>query len=830
MERSSRTDAQLLARNMGIPENAEQVLIFSESSHWDPNWLRTSEHYFDKYVRHNLDQALEELIKEPRRIYSIECMFFLRMYWDRYPSKREIVRTFINESRLRLTGSGVTTADTLLPSAEAILRDFLIGQEWLRNNGMRQEPDLAYFSDSFGCTPALPSLLNAAGFTRTAITRIDGMYFIGCDYEPSRRFPRSGSTAELLLNRERCLDFIWRDRNGAEVLCHWNAYTYGQGDMLAFAGITRIYLARLAISFRTDRHIASRIKKYVSELAPYSRTPYMFCPIGFDFAEPICDLVNLLDRYNEKYYPTTGVWAVNAGLDDYLSLVDTYRDALPVLEPDPNPYWTGFYTARPTLKKKCRQLVEKLLLAEKLSLLPEDREGDKRDIEDAWWQAATSNHHDFITGTSPDKIVEKEQLPWIDKASRSVDAVISRFASAIDGTDSDIPAPDTASTATRTGLPSWSRKNGRIRIETGFYHIELDENAGGAIVSVQSRKSKIPLLAGISNDPVSFKDSGGLWRMGMEFAGGKWKESTRACNYPSHIEVRERDGGLEFTCNTKLNGEMFLRRMWICDDSPAIHCRIEGMAAKGYSVVIRFATGICSKQLVMGTPGGIVTRPSKKIYNPTFWPLHNFAHLRDDATGRGLAVIQQAPGAISCKPVGEFELVAMRNAVREKAFGLIGIPANPASGHERESYAFEYALLFTENGDWRENGVHIAAWDIAGGTAAHPWRDAEYGALQSIAASIVTTDSPNVRIVAIKPASRGEGIIIRLNSPVVPDVPLSIISRQITVVKAFLCDARERDLEPLQMRDGAVKVTMPGTIASVRLLPGTNMVEGHVNA
>jgi hypothetical protein len=824
MERSSRPDAQQPARSLGIPENAEQVLIFSESSHWDPNWIHTSEYYFEKYVRHNLDQALEELKKEPRRIYSIECIFFLRMYWDRYPSKREIVRTFINESRLRLTGSGVTTADTLLPSSEAILRDFLIGQEWLRTNGMEQEPDLAYFSDSFGCTPALPSLLNAAGFNRTAITRIDGMYFIGCDYESSQRFPRTGSTAALLLNSERCLDFIWRDRNGAEVLCHWNAYTYGQGDMLAFAGITRIYLARLAVPFRTDRHIARRIRKYVSQLAPYSQTPYMFCPIGFDFAEPIPELVELLDRYNEKYYPTTGVWAVNAGLDDYLSLVETYRDALPVLEPDPNPYWTGFYTARPTLKKKCLDLVDNLLLAEKLSLLAEGREGDNRgseNLEDAWWQAATSNHHDFITGTSPDKIVEKEQLPWIDKAASSVDAVISQLTGA---------ASDIAAAATCTGLPSWSRKNGKIRIETGFYQIELDENAGGAIVSVQSRKSKTPLLAGISNDPVSFKDSGGLWRMGMEFAGGKWKESMRAGSHLSHIEVQERNGGLEFICSTKLNGEMFLRRIWICNESPAIHCRIEGMAAKGYSVVIRFATGIRSKQLVMATPGGVVSRPAKKIYNPTFWPLHNFVHLRDDATGRGLAVIQPLPGAISCKPDGELELVAMRNAMREKAFGLIGIPANPASGHERESYAFEYTLLFTENGDWRENGVHIAAWDIADGMAANPWRDAEYGALQSITTSIVTCDSPNVRIVAIKPASRGEGTIVRLNAPVVPDVPVSIISRQLTVTEAFLCDARERDLEPLQVYDGAVSVTMSGTISSVRLLPGTNMGEGHVNA
>ncbi|MCJ7551105.1 MAG: hypothetical protein MUQ30_15635, partial [Anaerolineae bacterium] len=135
---------------LGIPADAEKVLIFTESSHWDPNWLMTSEAYFDRFVRDNLDQAIEELRREPRRIYSIECMFFLRMYWERCPDKQGTVRALVNEGRFRLTSSGVTTADTLLPSTEAILRDFLIGQEWLRANGMTPEPTLAYFTDSFG--------------------------------------------------------------------------------------------------------------------------------------------------------------------------------------------------------------------------------------------------------------------------------------------------------------------------------------------------------------------------------------------------------------------------------------------------------------------------------------------------------------------------------------------------------------------------------------------------------------------------------------------------------------------------------------------------------
>ena len=39
-----------------------------------------------------------------------------------------------------------------------------------------------------------------------------------------------------------------------------------------------------------------------------------------------------------------------------------------------------------------------------------------------------------------------------------------------------------------------------------------------------------------------------------------------------------------------------------------------------------------------------------------------------------------------------------------------------------------------------------------------------------------------------------------------------------TVRAAFLCDARERDLAPLEILTNTVRLQMPGTIATIRLL------------
>jgi hypothetical protein len=103
MDHTRQVASVSLRSKVGIPDDAKRVLIFSESSHWDPNWMHTSEEYFDRFVRPNLDQAIEELLQELRRTYSIECILFLRMYWDRFPAQRDKIRTLVNERRLRLT-------------------------------------------------------------------------------------------------------------------------------------------------------------------------------------------------------------------------------------------------------------------------------------------------------------------------------------------------------------------------------------------------------------------------------------------------------------------------------------------------------------------------------------------------------------------------------------------------------------------------------------------------------------------------------------------------------------------------------------------------------
>lgn len=822
-----------IRERLGVPADAERVLILAESSHWDPNWLHTSEVYYERFVERILDQAVQALEEQPRRVYTLESVFFLRMYWDRRPEQRERITALFKDRRLRLSSPAVSTADTIIPSPEAILRDFLIGQEWLRANGLESDSKLAYFPDSFGASPALPSMLQAAGFSHTAITRVDGMYFPGFEFNFLGRYPRRGSTAELLMKVEHTLDFVWRDRSGAKVLCHWNAFSYFQGDLLAHRGLSRIYLLPLAITDRSEVNIARRIRRFAWQLGPLSRTPYMFCPIGVDFISPIPDMVSLLDRYNRVRYPKTGIWVVNAGLDDYLELVESHREQLPEIELDPNPYWSGFYAARPKLKDRCHELLERLLLVDRLTFLPENMPAAQsvgQELQSAHWTAAVANHHDFITGTSPDPTVEQEQLPWLAAANAAVRSAINRLtigngrgangfhpANQNGRLHSPVaraanPRPGRSPSAGR--MPRWSRDGDRLQIETDDYRIELDAAAGGAIVSATDPTGGEPLLTGPSNDLVSYHGSGGLWRMGHEIEGGAWKAHRRASDQAVELQVEEQPEGLQVSWFSELDGERILRSARFAADCALIRFRVTGCAPKHRTITVSFATDLLTDQLTMDVPGGVIDRPAAKLRVPTFWPFQHFLHVVGSAGRRGLAVFQRRPGAASYKPAQSLELVALRNATRERAYRWFPVSGHPAAGFEQDSYTYEYALAFTQDGGWDQNALPATAVALM----QNGWGGPLTEAVLQRTAGMIALDRPDVWITANKPASRGDGRVVRLYTHTAQGQPVTLTVEPHVLRGATLCDARERDLRPLKVQDGSVQLTMPGSIATLRLI------------
>jgi hypothetical protein len=868
-----------LRTRLGIPDHAEKVLIFGETSHWDPNWLFTSEEYYKKRIRSILQEVVDELEKEPRRVFSIESLFFLQLYWKREPSKRDKIRNLVNSGQLLLTGTGITTPDTLLPETEAIFRDYLLGQEWLRKHDMQVEPDLAYLPDNFGHSPALPSILSSLGFTKTAITRIDGMYFVTSDYRPRRAFPLAGSSAELLLKTHKTLDFVWRGPDTTEeVLCHWNAFTYFQGDMLAHLGIIRWMGTVFGMPWRTGAHVARRIRGFVNQLAPLSKTPYLFCPIGCDFNGPIPNLVSLLDRYNETRYPKTGVFALAAGLGDYLELVNGHRAKLPILELDPNPYWMGFYATRPDIKVRCNRIARKLVLAEKLfttsalkdkqrgletiasvrapgeptvkssvesSASAETTEGEcghtplqpvhdsseerctvmdtmstypppaplqtyarremdmRRRLSEAWRLVVMSNHHDFITGTSPDRVWHKEQGPWLTRAERLVDRALEVLSQPLAPGPGEVPQ----------GIPKYGYQERHLKISTRFYELVLSEDRGGCIEKCERTGEGKPLISAPSNDLIAYRDSGGLWRMGHEFLGGKFRQVARISSSTATIATCEQQGVLEVQIDSTLIGLPFRRWLWIRDDSPIIRMRVQGAAPLGHTITCAFSSAINADTWWMDVPGGVVERPAHKLYDPTFWPANSFTVVKAEQ-GDGFVLFMGGPACTALRKNGQVECVVLRNAPKERAFGILPLFSFPASGTDPDSHIIDYAVWFSLPGDLPFHRPAVTVRDALG----QGWFGKRGVNIDDAADRLLGLDRSDVVVTTIKTADRGNGVIVRLYCTSSNRGTVRLTCPFIKIRAAWLCDARERDIAEVDLLEQTVLVPLNQATVTLRLL------------
>jgi len=796
-----------LRERLGVPASADEVVIVAETTHWDPDWLLSADTYSCWFVGPTLDAVLDELDAEPRRVFSLECVFFVERYWRDRPEQRDRLRTLVNEGRLHFTGSGVTTPDTLLPEDELILRDLLVGQEWLRSHGMHQEPRLLYLPDSFGHSPGLPALLRAAGIDRAAICRIAGMRFPGADLEPAGRFPRPGTAAAELLEAGTA-DFVWRAPDGSEVLTHWMAHGYGHGDMIGSGGLSRALRLPTSWRDRRPRHVDRQVQRLLAELRRVARTPYLLLPIGYDFVAPVPRLVDLLDDWNDRNHDRTGTWLVNGTIDDHLDLVEQRRDVLPTIELDPNPYWSGFYASRPELKAAARDLGRRLIARDAAQVAAQLAEHDVSDMSNdgpAWWTAVTSNHHDFVTGTAPDRVVTHEQLPWLRRAIAATPWPA-------------MTSPPTAA-STRTAAPATEQlqldRDGDHTVVSGRWgSIAFDAARGGAAVSLTDSDGS-ELLAGPSLTVSSYVDSGGLWRLGQEIFGGRWSLADDSSRHPATIQAVLTDDGARVEVRARCDDhDVVLTHTLRAGDATVVtDTSVHPRRRRSISLVIR-PRGAASS-ITMHQPGGVVRRPLRRFYEPTYWPLHSSMvtdpTVGPDGRATGLAIATASPTGVHVDDDGTTEVLIARAPFKELAFGVVPVMA-PAWGWRTgtQTAAFAWTL-----GTDRDRGRLTGLVDAAVGRPAPAWP--------------VDLDDPDVEVVAVKRAHRGDGVIVRLRDWALASTPRrNSTGRSVhlrwsdptrRIVRAHATDALERDRAPLNLTpDGRVEVVRSAHVVSVRVV------------
>ncbi len=388
---------------LGIPTTAKQVMIVSQSSHWDIDWRTTFDGYFYKgylgdSVNDIIKQALDMLDTYPGYYYSICEIAFLQKYWEVHPEDHARIIKYLENGHLRIVGGGMTSPDTNLPTGESLIMDWLYGNLWVGDlAGIK--PVTAWQPDSFGHAQSLPDILASLGYKYVGFTRVPGNSSMS---QWLGSAPVTPNSFAALLFSTGSIDFVWKGTGGATVLAHFVPGSYGEGDALYSGGTNQAYINGV-------------LSGLISQLKPVSPTGYMFLPVGKDFMPPDQYLPEQVAGWDATMFTSTGVYITLATFEDYMKLVSFHTDKLPTYAVDLNPYFTGYYGTRPKLKKLARETTYALTSAQLYSVIASlaGYTYPAGTFTDVWEPFLRSDHHDFIPGTSADSVYYTEQVPLL---------------------------------------------------------------------------------------------------------------------------------------------------------------------------------------------------------------------------------------------------------------------------------------------------------------------------------------------------------------------------------------------------------------------------------
>ena len=786
-----------LRTKLNIPKEAEKVLIFTETSHWDPDWLLTSEEYFHLRVKRQLIKAVRELLKEPRRIYGVECVFFLKMLYDHVPSIRDDLFFLIKEKRLRMLGVGITTPDTIIPSSEALLRDYLLGLKWIKEHFDFQGITTAFLPDSFGFSPAIVDIYAHLGFDSVALCRLDGMYFLGNETEMPHEFPKVGSSAYKLMREEKTLDFFFESPNGNKILTHWLAYTYGQGELLTHVGITRLLGLPFALYFPNKALVAKRVARYVRQLSKYTKSPYMLCPIGFDFSYPIKNLINHLDVYNEFFYPKTGIWVTNLGLDDYFALQKYHLNKFPVLRLDPVNYFTGFYSSRITLKSLYHSLVSRLLNTEIVLAYMRDLALSRQlqgSLEELWQISSFANHHDFITGTSPDRVVNKEQKPLLKSALKQIDQIQNDLFKYAELKNLVVQQRNNAS------LSQHVKSQDDLKFEKEAFNKLF---VGGDLIF--SRCLTVDLI----------NDSGGLWRMGNEYKGGTFKPVAAIDVETSQLGQDKKNEKLKFY--GEYQGNQVIGFLSLSPRDKKIVISSTTKLQPRTTAVMRFNMPFVVNEVLADTQTCLIKREFSGRFYPTFWPFQNLILLKpfDHSKLEEIVIVAPFGTAYYLQPGDEssFGIIVARNAIQELAYGSFILPAFPARGHEVNPVTYNFEIHFRFDSDPAFNYL-----DLIEQAKLSTFQDNKSSLLIARALESFVVKSIYAKVTSVKNATFGDGVILRIKNLSGRELSTELQCKTSLITQAFEVTGMERNVKELAVRQNSVLLKLQPGLNSVRII------------
>uniref|UniRef100_A0A182UAA6 Alpha-mannosidase n=1 Tax=Anopheles melas TaxID=34690 RepID=A0A182UAA6_9DIPT len=400
-------------------------------SHNDPGWIQTFDEYYERSTKNIFANMLRHLDENAgMRFIWAEISYFAQWYDKLVAEQKDIVKRLVKKRQLEFVTGGWVMPDEANSHWYSMLLQLTEGQTWLQTR-LNVTPVSSWSIDPFGQSATMPYILKQSGFENLLIQRTH--YIV---------------KKNLALKKQ--LEFRWRQlwdtRGDTDLFTHMMPFysydvphTCGPDPKICCQfDFKRLPSMGLSCPWNvppkpiTDQNVAERAEMIVDQWRKKSvlyRTRNVLIPLGDDFryttsSEWEAQRVNFEQLFNYiNNEPSLNVEAKFATLQDYFDAVratsgSSGMEQFPSLTGDfftyadvNQDYWSGYFTSRPYHKRQDRILLHYIRSAEMLHAWnvwepDSDWKPLAERLEYARRQLSLFQHHDGITGTAKDHVME----------------------------------------------------------------------------------------------------------------------------------------------------------------------------------------------------------------------------------------------------------------------------------------------------------------------------------------------------------------------------------------------------------------------------------------
>jgi alpha-mannosidase len=156
---SGRAQAQTTER----PDLSKQSTLYVVGyAHLDTEWRWEYPQVINEYIRKTMEDNFKLFDKYPHYVFNFSGANRYRFMKEYFPADFAKVKQYVNEGRWFPAGSSMEEGDVNAPSAEAIIRQILYGNDWFRTELGKSSMEYM-LPDCFGFPASLPTILAHSG-------------------------------------------------------------------------------------------------------------------------------------------------------------------------------------------------------------------------------------------------------------------------------------------------------------------------------------------------------------------------------------------------------------------------------------------------------------------------------------------------------------------------------------------------------------------------------------------------------------------------------------------------------------------------------------------